>query len=449
MDSIKNDAFYSPKKLQAVAERVLNLSSGESVQEAEISVSAGDGLEISVRDNICENLENQQKQSLAITIYENGRKGSATTSDFSVNALKKTIKAAKIIASNGEPDEYARLVKENYLCDEPKELKLDNPWGVETRELIDLAKQVESAALSKVTTKQKSDGVTINTSRGSIAYATTTGFNKAYCTTQHSISSVMIACDQSGKMQKGYYYTSDRNPELLENASCIGEIAATRAEQKLGAKKISTQRLPVIFASRVASGLIHHLLSALTGKSQYEKASFLYASLGEKALPDFITIYEKPHIVGGLASTNFDSEGVTSREKEIVSRGKIAHYILDSYSARKLSMEPTGNSGGVTNIRANNSGQSLTQMIAPIKKGLLVTELMGFGVNNLTGDYSRGATGFYIDNGAISHPVEEVTIAGNLLEMLTDIIAISDDAETNNAIQVGSIFIKEMTVAGN
>ena len=449
MTSTKNDVFYSPNKLQTIAEKILDISSQEDVKEAEVSVSAADGLEITVRENVCESVENQQKQSLAITLYDNGRKGSATTSDFSDEALKKTVKAAKIIAAHGESDKYAGLIKKSYLCDEFKELGLDNPWPVETEQLIDLAKQVESVGLSKATAKQQSDGVTISKSRGSRAYATTDGFNQAYCATQNSISSIMIASDTSGKMQKGYYYSSNRDPELLESADHIGAMAATRTEQKLGAKKISTQRLPIVFSSRVAPGLIGHLLSALSGKSQYEKTSFLNDSLGKKILPSFVSISEKPHIIGGLASTNYDSEGVTTYNKEIVTNGEIAHYILDGYSARKLDMEPTGNSGGVTNIRINHNDQSLAQMISPISKGLLVTELMGFGVNNVTGNYSRGATGFLIDNGEISHPVEEVTIAGNLLEMLADIVAISNDAETNNSVQIGSILIKEMTVAGN
>ncbi len=449
MNSTKNNEFYSPSKLKAVAQNMLDLSFKANIQEAEISVAAGDGLEISVRDTVCESIENQQKQSLAITVYENGRKGSATTSDFSISALKTSIDAAKTIASNGEPDEYAKLVDKSYLCTDFKELELDHPWDAQVYELIELGKQVESAALLKATVKQKSDGVTIHKSRGSRAYVTTTGFNQAYCTTRHSITSVMIAHDPSGKMQKGYYFSSSRDSKLLENAAYIGQMAAARTEKKLGARKIATECLPVVFDPRVAPGLIGHLLSALSGKLQYEKASFLYDCLGKKVLPNFITVSERPHIIGGLSSATFDSEGVPTSDKNIILNGEIIHYILDGYSARKLNMRPTGNSGGITNIEISNSGRKLAEIISPIKKGLLVTELMGFGVNNLTGDYSRGATGFLIENGQLGHAVEEVTIAGNLLDMLADIVEVGNDAEINNSIQVGTVFIKKMTVAGN
>ncbi|MCB1748912.1 MAG: metalloprotease PmbA [Gammaproteobacteria bacterium] len=426
----------------------LEIATASGVGEAEIAVSAGEGLSVTVRDGACETLEYERDKSLAVTVYLDGRKGSATTTDFSRAALEDTIAAARRIAEHGEADPYAGLAEARYLATNVPDLDLDHPWELSAEEAIALALDCERVALGEDKRIRQSDGASVNRYRGTRAYANSHGFHGAYRGTRHAVSAVMIGADDGG-MQRGYWYSSARDPARLEDPAAVGRRAAERTVAKLGARRIATTTLPVIFEHRAAAGLIGHLVSAISGGAQYRRASFLLDALGEAVLAPALSLDERPHLPGALGSAPFDGDGIATREQTIVHAGRLETYLLGAYAARRLRREPTGNAGGTHNLVLVGATQPLEAIVGRLERGLLVTDLMGFGVNGVTGDYSRGASGFYIENGEIAYPVEEITIAGKLREMLCGITAVADDALEDMSIHTGSLLVERMAVAGS
>ncbi|MEQ8231911.1 MAG: metalloprotease PmbA [Gammaproteobacteria bacterium] len=440
--------YNAPETLDRLALEVLERATAHGVDAAEVAVSAGEGLAVTVRDGAAETVEHERDKSLAVTVYRGGRKGSATTTDFSGDALAETVAAACRIAEHGEVDEHAGLAAPAYLATSVPDLDLDHPWDIDAQTAIALALECERAALAHDRRIRQSDGVSVNCYRGTRAYANSHGFHGAYRGTRHSISAVMIGADDAG-MQRSYWYSSNRRAALLEPAESIGRTAAARTVARLGARRIATTTLPVIFEYRVAAGLLGHLVGAISGGAQYRRASFLLDALDEQVLPATLSLEERPYLPAGAASAPFDNDGVATREKTIVDSGRLATYLLGAYAARRLGRAPTGNAGGTHNLLLTPGTRSLEEMVGALDRGLLVTDLMGFGVNAVTGDYSRGASGFLIEHGERAHPVEEITIAGNLKTMLLGIVEVGADLDPSAAVQTGSILVDRMTVAGD
>ena len=440
--------YNRPTVLEEIAVDTVNHARRAGALACEVGISAGEGLSITVRDGACETVEHERDKSLSITIYLDGRKGSATTSDFSPAALAETVGAALRIAQVAEADSYAGLAEPQFLATEVADLDLDHPWNLDAETAIELALTCERAARGSDRRLKQSDGCSVNRYRGSRAYANSHGFHAAYRGTRHGLSAVMIAQDGGG-MQRGYWFTSGRNHNELEDAESVGITAASRTLAKLGARKIATTRLPVIFEARIAGGLLGHVIGAISGAAQYRRASFLLDALDEQILPKFVTVTEDPHRPGALGSAPFDDDGVATKPKTIIDSGRLVTYLLSAYAARRLGRTPTGNAGGVHNLVVTHGERELEAIIAGYERALLVTDLMGFGVNGVTGDYSRGASGFLIENGAVVHAVEEITIAGNLKTMLKDIREIGADVDRRGTVHIGSVVIGEMAVAGS
>ncbi len=329
-------------------------------------------------------------------------------------------------------------------------MSLDHPWDLTPEEAIELAKRCEAAGLAIDPRLANSEGASVSTHRGVRVYGNTHGFIAGYPSTSHSLSCVLLA--QNGDdMQRDYWYSAARSPLELDSAEAIGRRAGERALSRLGARQIATRRAPVLFAPELARGFIGHLVAAVRGSSQYRKLSFLPESIGERVLPEGLHLQERPHIPGAMASSPFDAEGVATRDSDLVTDGVLQRYVLGSYSARKLGLRTTGNAGGIHNLLVSSDAgaRTLPELLRIMGEGFFVTELMGQGVNGLTGDYSRGASGFWVKGGELAYPVHEVTIAGNLKPMLRGIRAIGSDIEPHGAIRVGSVLIDEVTVAGN
>ncbi len=441
--------YNEPAVLDRIACETLERAHGDGIDAAEVAVSAGEGLAVTVRDGACETLEYERDKSLAVTVYHDGRKGSASTSDFSAAALAETVAAARLIAEHGEIDPHAGLADPEYLARAIPDLDLDHPWDIDAEQAIALAARCERAALGAEPRIKQSDGASVNRYRGSRAYANSNGFHGAYRGTRHSISAVMIAADAAGAMQRGYWYASGRDAARLDDVEQIGATAARRTVAKVGARKIATTELPVLFEPRLAAGLIGHLVGAVSGGAQYRKASFLLDALGEAVLPDGIDLIERPHLPGAIGSAPFDNDGVATREQALVSDGRLVRYVLSAYAARRLGREPTGNAGGTHNLVLSAGSRLPEAIIAGLDRALVVTDLMGFGVNTVTGDYSRGAGGFLVEHGEIAHPVEEITIAGNLRGMLRGIVEIGADVDESLNVRTGSILLERMAIAGS
>lgn len=439
--------YGRPEVLEDVLADVLERARRRGVDTLEAAASSGEGLSVTVRNGEAETVEHQRDKALAITVYDGGRKGTATTSDFGAEALEETIAAAAAIAAHAEPDPHAGLADPGYLAREVPDLDLDHPWELDAEAAIAVAAACEAAAIAAEPAIKQSDGCSANRYRGTRAYANTHGFSAAYRGTRHSLSAVMIAADAGG-MQRGYWYDTARDAATLEDAASIGETAARRTVARLGARKIPTTTLPVLYEARVAASLIGHLLSAISGSAQYRRASFLLDALGEAVLPDTLSLVESPLEPRALGSAPFDDDGVATREQAVVRDGRLETYLLSAYSARRLGREPTGHAGGVHNLALTPGTRALEDIIAGLDRALLVTDLMGFGVNTVTGDYSRGANGFLIENGAIAHAVEEVTVAGNLRDILAGIEEVGADVDRRANVLTGSLLINRMAVAG-
>jgi PmbA protein len=383
-------------------------------------------------------------------VYFGKRKGSASTADLSASAVRATVEKACAIARFTAEDAAAGLADPEDLAREIPDLDLYHSWTLEPDDAVALARDCEAAGLAVDARVKNSEGASVSSQRGVRVYGNSHGFLGGYASTSHTMTCVLLA-QQGEDMQRDYWYSTARDPADLEPTGTIGRRAGERAVARLGARKLGTRRAPVVFCPEMARGLYRSFLGAVRGGSQYRKASFLLDAAGQAVFPDFLQLTERPHIVKGLGSSPFDDEGVATRDREIVRGGVLQGYVLDSYSARKLGLKTTGNAGGVHNLIADAPGHivALAKLLEQAGSGLFVTELMGQGVNPVTGDYSRGASGFWIENGALTYPVHEITIAGNLRDMYRSIVALGDDVDRRGSIHTGSVLVGEMTIAGD
>ncbi len=434
-------------RLKNLVQDLLDESKKQGATSAEAGLNVDNGLSVTARLSKVETIEHHCDQGLGITVYIGKKKGSASTNDLSSNSIKETVKAACSIARFSNEDEFSGLPDKDSLATEFPDLDRNHPWNLDAETAIDLAVECEDAARSYDKEINNSEGATVNSHQGISVLGNSLGFLQGYQSTRHSISCSVLG-ERNGEMQRDYWYSVCRKAENLESTKEIGIKAAKRTIKRLGAQKLSTRQCPVLFSVEVASGLIGSLIGAISGGSLYRKSSFLLDALGTKILPEFIHIHERPHLKMALGSSAYDAEGVSTIARDIVKEGVLQGYVLSSYSARKLGMKNTGNAGGVYNLTVDSGSNDFNAMLKQLGTGLLVTELMGSGVNRVTGDYSRGASGFWVENGQIQYPVEEITIAGNLKDMYKNIVSIGNDVDYRGNIRTGSILIEQMAIAG-
>lgn len=438
---------YSADDLQQLSAEVLRLAKSVGASAAEAETSLGIGQNVSVRLDEVETIEYNRDKGLSVTVYFGQRRGHASTSDLSAQALKDTVAAACSIARQTAHDEFCGLADAELLAREIPDLDLYHPWDLAVEEAITLARECEAAARQVDARISNSEGASVSTYEGLFCYANSHGFSAGYPTSRHSLSCSVIAED-GDDMQRDYWYSTARAAADLESAAAVGRVAGQRTVRRLGGRKLKTMQAPVLFEAGVASGLLSHFVSAISGGSLYRKSSFLLESLGQQIFAPHIQIREEPRLIKGLASAPFDNEGVTTRPRELVQDGVLQGYLLSSYAARKLNMQTTGNAGGNHNLLLQSGELGLAGLLNTMDRGVLVTELLGHGINMVTGDYSRGAAGFWVENGEIQYPVEEITIAGNLKEMFQQILAVGNDVLVQGSRQTGSMLIERMTIAG-
>ena len=437
------------RSLADTAGLALEEAQRQGASQCEADASVNQGLSVSVRLAEVDTIEYQRDRGLGVTVYFGKRKGSASTADLAPAAVRETVAKACAIARYTAEDPYAGLVEPEALAREIPDLDLDHPWALAPEDAIELARRCEAEGLAVDPRLSNSEGAAVSTHRHTGVYGNSLGFLAGYSSTSHSVSCTLIA--QAGDdMQRDYWWSVARDAGELEAAEHIGRTAAERTLARLDARRLSTRRAPVAYSPDMARGLVRHFLGAVSGSSQYRKSSFLLNAAGEQVFPSFINMQERPHIPGALGSSPFDSEGAATHDRELVRSGVLEGYVLGSYSARRLGLKTTGNAGGVHNllVSAADGGLDREAFLRRLGTGLLVTELMGQGVNGVTGDYSRGASGFWVENGVLAYPVHEITVAGNLKSMYRDIIALGSDIDARGTIRTGSVLIGEMTVAG-
>ena len=437
-----------PQELEALVSTALDEARQQGVDQAEVAASHDQGLAATARLGDVENLEYTNDRGIGITVYKDQRKGSASTSDIAPEAVREAVTKAVTFATCTAQDPHSGLADAELMCTDIKDLSLDHPWSIEAPMAIDMAIECEAAALKYDKRLDNSEGSTVATNRGARAYGNTHGFLGSFAKTSHSVSCVVLG-SENGAMQRDYYYSAARDPDDLEDVRQIGETAARRAISRLGAKKMKTTRAPVLFIPELARGFIGHAIGAVLGGAQYRRASFLLDSAGEKIFPDFVAIQERPHLPKGMSSAAYDGEGVATYDRDIVADGVLQGYVLSSYSARRLGLQTTANAGGAQNLLVPGNAEDLDALIQEMGTGLIVEELIGHGVNPVTGDYSRGAVGQWVENGEIQYPVHEITIAGNLRELFQRIAAIGNDQDARGGIRCGSLLVEEMTIAGS
>jgi PmbA protein len=421
----------------------------QGASQYEVDASLSQGLGTTVRLGEVDTIEYQRDRGLAVTVYFGKRKGSASTADLGREAVRATVEKACAIARYTAEDPYAGLVEPEYLARDIPNLDLDHPWGLGAEEAIAIARRCEQAGRALDPRIANSEGGSVSSHRHTGVYGNSLGFLAGFCGTSHSVSCSLIA-QEGEQMQRDYWFTTARDPADLEDAESVGATAGKRALARLGARKLATRKAPVLFSPDMARGLYRHFIGAIRGPSQYRKASFLLNAAGEQVFPAFVQMHERPHIRKGLASAPFDDEGAATRDRELVADGILQGYVLGSYSARRLGLKTTGNAGGIHNliVAAAGTAPGYEALLRRMGSGLLVTELMGQGVNGVTGDYSRGASGFWIQDGAVAYPVHEVTVAGNLRDIYRNIVALGGDVDSRGSIHCGSVLIGEMTIAG-
>jgi PmbA protein len=436
-------------ELKSIVSESLQLARKLGASQAEADVSLQKGLTTTVRLGEVETVEYQRDRGMGITVYFGKRKGSASTADLSSRAVAETVEKACDIARYTAEDECSGLADPEELARDIPDLDLDHPWDLPPEQAVETARACEAAGRVVDARITNSEGASVSSHRGVRVYGNSHGFLEGFPSTSHSVSCVLLA--QTGDdMQRDYWYASARDARELESSDSIGRKAGERAVARLGARKIGTQKARVLYAPEVARGLIGHFLGAIRGSSQYRKSSFLLGASGQAIFPSFVELRERPHIQKALGSSPFDGEGVATRNRELVVDGVLQGYILGSYSARKLGLKTTGNAGGTHNllVDSKDGGMEIGALMRELGTGLLVTELMGQGVNGVTGDYSRGASGYWVENGVQAYPVHEITIAGNLKDMYKNIAAIGNDVDVRGGVRVGSILIGEMMIAG-
>ena len=438
---------YAFATLQQLAEDVLKHASNKGATACEVDVSEGFGQSVTVRCDEVETIEFNRDKGIGITVYSGQRKGYASTSDFSAQALRETVEAALNIARFTAEDDCAGLADAALMARDCPDLDLYHPWALSVEETTETARRCEQAAFDASPLVSNSEGASISTQQAHFVSANSLGFMGGYPTSRHYISCSDIAGEQDA-MQRDDWYTTHRHATRLDDPQQVGRIAAERAVARLGGRKVKTGEFPIILEAPLAGGLLGSLVHAASGGALYRKSSFLLDQLGKKIMPDFVHIAERPHIQCGLGSASFDSDGVATRDRDVVRDGILQGYFLSAYTARKLGMQTTANAGGSHNLIIGPGQHDLDGLLVQMGRGLLVTQLLGHGINYVTGDYSRGAAGYWVENGKIVHPVEEITIAGNLKAMLAGIVAVGNDVQVRGTKQTGSILIDRMTIAG-
>ena len=450
---------FTADELRNIASDVMRYAREVGADDSAVEVSEGSGLSVNVRHSEVETVEHNRDKGVALTVYIgeglNVKRGNASTSDFSAKALKDSVAAAYAIARFTAVDEGAGLPEAGLLQRSPKDFDLYHPWALSAEQAASLGRRAEAAAFAVSPMVRNSDGASISAQEGQFISANSRGFMAGYPYSRHSVSVAPIASAKKNSqgMQRDDWYVSVRDPADLPEPEAIGSYAARRALARLGARQLSTRDAPVLFEAPLASGLLGAFAQASSGGAIYRKSSFLVDMLGKRVLPEHIDIVDDPFIVKGMGSASFDDEGVATQRRTVVAKGILEGYFLSCYSGRKLGMQSTGNSGGSHNLllksRNTAPGDDFEEMLKKLGTGLLVTELMGQGVNYVTGDYSRGATGFWVENGEIAYPVEEITIAGSLPRMLEDIAAVGADTLVRGNKTIGSVLLSSMKIAGN
>ena len=434
-------------KLINTVAQLLEIARDCGASAAEADIGTGNGLSVTARMGDVETIEHQRDKGLSVTVYLGGQKGNASTTDFSDNAVRATVEAACTIARNAGTDACAGLLDPEYQATEVPDLDLHHPWDISPEQAKELVIDCENRARQQDSRIRNSDGASLNTYAGTHIYGNSNGFVSGWRWTSHSLDCNVIA-DEDGHMQRDGWYTKARDHADLEAPAEVAQQAARRTVARLGARRLPTCNVPVIFEGPVAASLVSSFVSAVSGGAQYRKATFLLGKRDQQVFAPHIRICERPHLRKGIGSAPFDNDGMATRDRDLVTDGVLQGYILSAYSARRLGLPPTGNAGGVHNLILEHGPQDLKGLLQEMGTGLLVTELIGFGVNLVTGDYSRGACGFWVENGEIQYPVEEITVAGNLADMFKRIIAIGNDVDRRKNILTGSILIESMMVAG-
>ena len=442
---------FEQGELHDMAEQVLARAKRAGASGCECEVSEGHGLTVTVRKGKPDTIEHNRDRSIGVTIYlgerPKARRGHASTSDVSPAALEQTVDAALAIARHTAEDDCAGLPDAELLARNSKDLDLFHPWALSTEEAIALAKRCEDAAFATAPVIKNSEGATVSTQQSQFVLANSLGFRGGFPGSRHYLSCAVIA-EEGGLMQRDDWYSASRVPRKIADPRLLGRYAAQRAASRLRARKIATCQAPVLFEAPVAIGLLGHFVSAVNGGNLYRKTSFLVDSLGKEVFAPNVQIDERPFERQGSASTPFDDEGVATQERSVIRNGVLQGYFLGTYSARKLGMKTTGNAGGHHNLVLKSDGPDFAGMLKKMGRGLLVTELLGQGINIVTGDYSRGAAGYWVDGGEIQFPVEEITIAGNLRDMFKGVVAVGSDVLQRSGRESGSILIDRMTIAG-
>ena len=433
--------------LHALIEQTLALCRRQGAGAAEADINTGNGLSVNVRMGQVETLEHQRDKGLGVTVYLDGCKGSASTSDFSGKALEATVTAACTIARHANRDECAGLIDPAYLAAQIPDLDLCHHWDITPEAAIDLALECEGAARRVDKRLSNSDGAMVATYSGAHLYGNTHGFINGWDWSSHNIDCTVIA-EENGRMQRDGWHTKARDRRDLDGVEQVGREAARRTLSRLNARKLSTRNTPVIFEAPVARGLFSAFIGAISGGALYRRASFLLDQLGAQVFAPHVQLEEQPHLPKQLGSAPFDGDGMATRRKHLVRDGVLESYVLSAYSARKLNLAPTGNAGGVHNLVVQTGAQDLPALLRQMDTGLFITDMIGFGVNQVTGDYSRGAAGFWVEHGEIQYPVEEITVAANLKDMFQHIVAIGNDVDPRGNVKTGSVLIENMTVAG-
>ena len=440
-----------PQALPALQEQVAQILAEAKRQGAsacEVAVSLEQGLSTSVRQREVETVEFNRDQGFGITLYAGQRKGSASTSASGPEAIRETVAAALAIAKHTSEDESSGLADKALMAKDVQDFDLFHAWDITPEQAIELALTCEAAAFDADARIKNADGTTLSTHQGCRVYGNSHGFIGGYASTRHSLSCVMIA-EANGQMQRDYWYDVNRQGDLLADPASIGLRAAQRAASRLGARPVPTCEVPVLFSAELAGGLFGSFLGAISGGNLYRKSSFLEGAIGQKLFPEWLTIDERPHLMRAMGSSSFDGDGLATYAKPFVEKGELVSYVLGTYAGRKLGLPSTANAGGVHNLFVTHGDEDQAALLRRMGRGLLVTELMGHGLNMVTGDYSRGAAGFWVENGEIQFAVQEVTIAGNMRDMFKQIVAVGNDLELRSNIRTGSVLIERMTVAGS
>ena len=441
------DPALEEQRLTTLVSDIIDEARRQGASACEVGASSDAGLSTTVRMGEVDTVEFNKDQGFGITVYFGQRKGSASTSDDTPEAIRDTVRAACDIARYTSEDKCAGLANADQMATQFPDLDLYHPWGISAEEAIERARECEDAARAVSSKITNSDGATVNSHQGCRVYGNSHGFIGPHRSSRQSVSCVMIA-QQGEEMQRDYWYSVARDGNKLEGMPDIGRKAAERTLARLGSKKVPTSHVPVIFSAELAGGFVSHLMGAISGGSLYREASFLLDHLGKKIFPDWVNIYERPTLKGGMGSVAFDGDGLQTRDQSFITDGVLASYLLSTYSARKLGMTSTANAGGAHNLFIDSNAGDLDSLVKDMGTGLLITSLIGQGINMVTGDYSRGAGGFWVENGEIQFPVSEVTVAGNLKDMFMNLRSVGNDVDRRGNIQSGSLLVDGMMVAG-